>query len=229
MILGALSVGIGFGLQNVVNNYISGLILIYERPVQKGDIVEVNNLLGELVDIGIRRSNVRTFDGAEVIIPNSNLTSNDLINWTLSDKHKRLEIKVGVSYGSDPNLVLSILRKVAETNSMIVKIPAPLVLFDEFGSSSLNFRLLCWVLYDNGLSAKSNIGVEIFNAFAEKGIEIPFPQIDLHVKDSPGAEDLTEKKLKLFKRKDATVEAKDETKTDKSFIGSSSDADGSDD
>ena len=183
IVLGALSVGIGFGLQNVVNNYISGLILIYERPVQKGDIVEVNNLLGEVVDIGIRRSNVRTFDGAEVIIPNANLTSNDLINWTLSDKHKRLDLKIGVSYNSDPNLVLSILNEVATQNTLIVNFPPPKILFDEFGDSSLNYRVLCWVLLENSLQAKSNLSIEIFNAFAKKGIEIPFPQMDLHVKD----------------------------------------------
>ncbi len=217
IVLGALSVGIGFGLQNVVNNYISGLILIYERPVQKGDIVEVNNLLGEVVDIGIRRSNVRTFDGAEVIIPNANLTSNELINWTLSDKHKRLDIKVGVSYGSDPNLVLQILKKVATENTLIVNIPAPLVLFDEFGDSSLNFRVLCWVLLDNGLTAKSNIGVEIFNAFAENGIEIPFPQIDLHVKDTS--------KTTVLSKKIAKKVVKEDDSTTGSYFDGSGDAD----
>ena len=185
MILGALGVGIGFGLQNVVNNYISGLILIYERPVQKGDTVEVNNLMGDVVDIGIRRSTLRTFDGAEVIIPNSNLTSNHLINWTLSDKHRRLDIKIGVAYGTDPNLIIDLLKEVAEKNKMVVNMPAPMVLFDDFGDSSLNFRLLCWVLFSNGLTARSDIRVAISNAFKEKNIEIPFPQVDLHVKDTP--------------------------------------------
>ena len=206
IILGALGVGIGFGLQNVVNNYISGLILIYERPVQKGDIVEVNSLLGEVVDIGIRRSNVRTFDGAEVIIPNANLTSNELINWTLSDKHKRLDIRVGVSYNSNPNLVLSILQNITEKNPLVTNIPAPRVLFDEFGNSSLNFRILCWVLLDNALSVKSNLSVEIFNAFEENGIEIPFPQIDLHVKDAPTETILNKKKAEKITKNDPSIE-----------------------
>jgi len=185
LIVSALGVGIGFGLQNVVNNYISGLILIYERPVQKGDTVEVNNLLGDVVDIGIRRSTVRTFDGAEVIIPNSLLTSNQLINWTLSDKHRRLDISVGVAYGTDPTLVIDIMKKVAEDNTNVVKIPKPMVLFDEFGDSSLNFRLLCWVLFDNSMSTRSSLRVAISKVFEENNIEIPFPQMDLHVKDTP--------------------------------------------
>ena len=185
IILGALGVGIGFGLQNVVNNYISGLILIYERPIQQGDTVEVDNLFGEVVNIGIRSSNVRTFDGAEVIIPNANMTNNKLINWTLSDKHRRLDIRIGVSYGSDPNQVIDILTEVANQHPLVVNMPPPNVLFDEFGDSSLNFRLLCWVLFTDGIQTKSEIGVSVFEAFAKAGIEIPFPQIDLHVKDIP--------------------------------------------
>ncbi len=185
IILGALGVGIGFGLQNVVNDYISGLILIYERPVQQGDTVEVDNLFGEVVSIGIRSSNVRTFDGAEVIIPNANMTNNKLINWTLSDKHRRLDIKIGVSYGSDPNQVIGILRDVAEQHPQVVNMPPPTVLFDEFGDSSINFRLLCWVLFTDGIQTKSDIGVAVFEAFANAGVEIPFPQVDLHVKNIP--------------------------------------------
>ena len=204
MILGALSVGIGFGLQNIVNNFISGLILIYERPVQKGDTVEVENLMGEVMDIGIRASNIRTFEGAEVIVPNANLISNQLINWTLSDKHRRLEIKVGVSYGSQPNQVIEILEAVANKHPKVVKQPAPRVLFDEFGDSSLNFRLLCWVLFEDGIGTKSDISISIFNAFAEKGIEIPFPQMDLHLKDLPekeAKEEAVQKKIKEVREK----------------------------
>jgi small-conductance mechanosensitive channel len=203
IIVGALGVGIGFGLQNIVNDYISGLILIYERPVQKGDTVEVNNLMGEVVDIGIRRSNMRTFDGAEIIIPNAHLTSNQLTNWTLSDKQKRLDIRIGVSYGSDPNFIIHVMKKVAEENPMVLQIPAPRVLFNEFGDSSLNFRLLCWVMLENGIQAKSDISVSIFNAFAENGIEIPFPQVDLHIKDTTlqGKEELPKKRKPKFKAK----------------------------
>jgi len=183
MIVGALSVGIGFGLQNVVNDYISGLILIYERPVQKGDVVEVNNLMGEVIEIGIRRSTVRTFDGAEVIIPNANLTSNQLTNWTLSDKQKRLDIRIGVSYGSNPLEVKQILKEVAEQHPLVLNMPAPKVLFNEFNDSTINFRLLCWVSLENGIQVKSDLYTGIFEAFEKHEVEIPFPQMDIHVKN----------------------------------------------
>lgn len=183
IIMGALSVGIGFGLQNVVNNFISGLILIYERPVQVGDVIEVGNLMGEIKSIGIRASNIRTYDGSEVIVPNSNLISDQLINWTLSDDHRRLEIMVGVAYGTDPALVINVLKEVALANPQVVKYPTPFVMFNEFGDSSLNFRMLFWVLFENGLSTKSEVSVAIDEAFKKNNIEIPFPQLDLHVKE----------------------------------------------
>lgn len=113
MLVGALGVGIGFGLQSIVLNFISGLILIFKRPIQTVDTIEVNSLIGRVKDIGIRASNVITYDGAEVVVPNSNLTSNELINWTLSDSKRRVEMKVGTAYGSDPNQVLKLLKKVA--------------------------------------------------------------------------------------------------------------------
>lgn len=182
LLAGALGVGIGFGLQNIVNNFISGLILVYERPLSVDDTIEVENLLGKVKRIGIRSSNVRTYDGAEVVVPNGNLISNQLINWTLSDNKRRIEIKVGTSYGSDPNEVLKILEKVAMENEDTLKEPPPRALFEDFGDSSLNFRLLFWVPYDIGIGTKSDVSVGIFNTFKENNIEIPFPQVDLHVK-----------------------------------------------
>lgn len=186
LLAGALGVGIGFGLQNIVNNFISGLILVYERPLQVNDTIEVENLMGKVKRIGIRSSNVRTYDGAEVVVPNGNLISNQLINWTLSDNKRRIEIKVGTSYGSDPNEVLKILEKVAEENEDVMKEPPPRALFENFGDSSLNFRLLFWIPFDIGIGTKSDISVAIFNKFKENNIEIPFPQVDLHVKENPG-------------------------------------------
>ena len=183
LIAGALGIGIGFGLQNIVGNFISGLILIYERPVQSGDTIEVENLLGEVKRIGVRSSNVRTYDGAEVVVPNSNLVSNQLINWTLSDNRKRVEIKVGVAYGSDPNIVLELLREVARNHESVLSDPEPLALFNEFGDSSLNFRLLFWVPFQLGFTTRSDISIGIYNIFKENNITIPFPQVDLHVKD----------------------------------------------
>lgn len=196
IIMGALGVGIGFGLQNIVNNFISGLILIYERPVQVGDIIEVGTLLGEIKSIGIRSSNIRTYDGSEVIVPNSILVSDQLTNWTLSDDNKRIELIVGVAYGTDPILVTEVLKKVVDENVKVVKQPGPMVLFNEFGDSSLNFRLLFWVLFENGLSTKSEVAIAIDKAFKENNIEIPFPQLDLHMKkekESEGAIEDTNK------------------------------------
>ena len=185
MIAGALGVGIGFGLQNIVQNFISGLILIFERPIQVGDTVEVNNLLGRVKDIGVRASNVITYDGAEVVVPNSNLISNDLINWTLSDSRKRMEIKVGAAYGSNPNEVLRLIKEAALEHPDVVSDPKPRALFEGFGDSSLDFRLLFWVNFEQGLATQSDVAVAIYNKFAEHNIEIPFPQMDLHVKDVP--------------------------------------------
>lgn len=182
-IAGALGVGIGFGLQNIVNNFISGLILIYERPLQIGDTIEVENLLGKVNRIGVRSSNVRTFDGAEVVVPNGNLISNQVINWTLSDSIRRIELKVGAAYGSDPNQVIKLLATVAQSNPVVLQEPMPLALFDGFGDSSLNFRLLFWVAYDQSLVTKSEIAVGVYNIFKEHGIEIPFPQVDVNMKN----------------------------------------------
>jgi small-conductance mechanosensitive channel len=184
LIAGALGIGIGFGLQNIVSNFISGLILIYERPIQSGDTVEVGNLMGQVKRIGIRSSNVKTYDGAEVVVPNSNLVSNDLINWTLSDNRRRIEVKVGVAYGSDPNQVLELLKKVATDHERVLDDPEPLALFEEFGDSSLNFRLLFWVYFEDGFITKSDVAIGVYNILHENNITIPFPQVDLHVKDN---------------------------------------------
>lgn len=184
IIFGALGVGIGFGLQNIFNNLVSGLILAFERPIQVGDIIQIAslNLMGEVKDIGIRASTVRTFDGAEVIVPNGNLISNEMINWTLSDKRRRQEIIVGVAYGTDINKVLEILNDVVSENENVLKNPAPFIIFMGFGESSLDFRVLFWTPFDLGLSTKSAIGVAIDEAFKKEGIEIPFPQRDLHLR-----------------------------------------------
>ena len=200
LMAGALGLGIGFGLQTVVSNFISGLILVFERPIHVGDTVEVNNLLGTVNRIGVRSSSVITFDGAEVVVPNNNLIANDLINWTLSDSIKRVEILIGAKYGSDPNQVLKILMDAAMTSKDTLKSPAPQALFSEFGDSSLNFKLRFWVHYEVGLQAKSDISIAVYNMFAKQGIEIPFPQQDVYIKDMPSAA----KKIDPPKDKDQT-------------------------
>ena len=131
-------------LQNVVNNFISGLILVFERPVKIGDTIEVGAMLGEVRRIGIRSSTVRTYDGAEVIVPNGNLISAEVINWTLSDRMRRIKIPVGVAYGTDPQKVLDLLAGVAKDSNDVMRFPEPHALFLGFGESSLDFELRFW-------------------------------------------------------------------------------------
>jgi len=183
LVAGALGVGIGFGLQNLVNNFVSGLILIFERPIKIGDTIEVGELRGIVKRIGIRSSTVRTYDGAEVIVPNANLISNEVINWTLSDRLRRIEIKIGVAYGSDPKQVLEILQNLARKHPDVLDYPEPYAVFLGFGESSLDFSLRFWTAeYENWLQLHSNLAVEVNQALQEAGIEIPFPQRDLHVR-----------------------------------------------
>ncbi len=182
IILGAFSVGIGFGLQNIFNNLVSGLILVFERPIKEGDTVEVNTLLGEVKRIGIRSSVVRTYDGAEVIVPNGTLISNELINWTLSDAHRRVDVRVGVAYGTDPERVLEILRATAVENPKAIQEPEPRSYFLGFGDSSLDFRLLAWTDLEHRLELESELKVAINRKLKDASIEIPFPQRDLHVR-----------------------------------------------
>ncbi|SDS22745.1 Mechanosensitive ion channel [Formosa sp. Hel1_31_208] len=188
LMAGALGLGIGFGLQNVISNFVSGLILIFERPILPGDTVEVNNLMGTVNKIGVRSSKVSTFDGADVVVPNNNLVSNDLINWTLSSSLKRTEILIGTSYDSNPNQVLEILLECANNYPDLVKDPEPKALFSDFGDNSLNFRLRFWTHFSLSLQAKSDISIAIYNKFKEHNIEIPFPQQDVYIKDFPKPE-----------------------------------------
>jgi potassium efflux system protein len=182
IIAGALSVGVGFGLQNVVNNFVSGLILAFERPIQVGDSVEVGPLMGRVNRIGIRSSVVRTFDGSEVIVPNADFISKEVINWTLSDVTRRLIVPVGVAYGSNPHQVMDLLVRVAREQSDVLQEPEPYSLFTGFGDSSLNFELRAWCDFNEGLRVRTVLNLAIHDALAEAGIEIPFPQRDLHLR-----------------------------------------------
>jgi small-conductance mechanosensitive channel len=183
VILGAFGVGIGFGLQNIFNNLVSGLILLFERPIKINDTVEVGTLIGNVRSIGIRASNIRTFDGAEIIVPNGNLISNEVINWTLSDQKRRIEVIIGVSYGSDPNQVHDILMDVIKKHEDVIQDPEPVVLFNNLGESSLDFRCLFWTFnFGRWIVIRSEIIFAAFTALKEAGVEIPFPQRDLHLR-----------------------------------------------
>ncbi len=182
IVLGAFSVGIGFGLQNIFNNMVSGLILAFERPIKVGDVVQVGELMGTVKSIGLRSSIVRSFDGSEVIVPNGNLISDQMINWTRSDSNRRMDIRTGVAYGTDPEVVLALMEEIAADHPNVRKTPPPKAYFLEFGDSSLNFRLLAWVHIDSRLETESELMVTINTRLKEAGIEIPFPQRDLHIR-----------------------------------------------
>jgi small-conductance mechanosensitive channel len=173
LIAGALGVGIGFGLQNVVNNFVSGLILIVERPVSVGDLIEIGALTGEIKRIGIRSSSVRTSQGAEVVVPNSELISKEVINWTRSDRRRRYDIDIGVAQGSEPGQVMRLLLEAATEVPEIMSDPAPQAVFRGFGDKSLNFRLLAWVeAIDLGLQAQNALRVAMLRKLNSAGIVI---------------------------------------------------------
>lgn len=182
LIAGAFSVGIGFGLQTVVNNFVSGLILLFERPVRVGDRVQVGETIGEITEIGIRASRLRTVQGAEIVVPNGNLISSELINWTLSDIHRRLDIVIGVAYGTDPEKVVEILTEIADAEKLVLQDPPPQALFMGFGDSSLDFELRAWCPAREFFEIGSALRIAINRAFNDAGIEIPFPQHDLHLR-----------------------------------------------
>ncbi|QIR16205.1 mechanosensitive ion channel [Shewanella aestuarii] len=185
IVLGALGVGIGFGLQGIVNNFVCGLVLLFERPLREGDTIDVNNggSVGVIKKIGLRSTILETFDNADVIIPNADLISNQVTNWTLQNRQARLSVPVGVAYGSDVSLVSSILIDSAKNHPKILKSPAPYTLFMALGDSALNFELRAWLPdADDRLSVRSELYYEIVQKFAEANIEIPFPQRDLHIR-----------------------------------------------
>ncbi len=181
IIAGALSVGIGFGLQNVVNNFVSGLILLFERPIKEGDKIEIGSVSGVVEQIGTRASIIRTYQGAEVIVPNATLISNELVNWTLYDLRRRADIPIGVAYGTDPGTVMNILLDLAHEHPDVIDDPSPSVQFNGFGDSSLDFELRVWTIGDF-VQLSTELRVALTRALEDHGIEIPFPQRDLHLR-----------------------------------------------
>jgi small-conductance mechanosensitive channel len=190
LVTGALGVGVGFGLQNIVNNFLSGLILLFERPIRVGDTVEMKGLAGIVKRIGARSSTIQTGEDAEVIVPNSNLISNEVINWTLSSVRRRVGIQVGVAYGTEPEHVLSLLIEVAAAHSGVTRNPKPEAYFVGFGDSALNFELRFWTYQEDWFRLKSDVAVGLTKALREANIEIPFPQRELRIRNDGGtAED----------------------------------------
>lgn len=183
ILAGAFGVGLGFGLQNIVNNFVSGLILLFERPVKVGDTVQLGEYQGDLKRIGLRASVVRTLQGSEVIVPNGHLISEEVINWTFSDQQRRLEINVGVAYGNNPAEVIKLLTEAVSDHPDILKDPPPSCLFLGFGDNSLDFQARAWTgRTSQWVVVQSDIAVSMHEALAKANIEIPFPQRDLNLK-----------------------------------------------
>lgn len=180
---GALAIGLGFGMQTILKNFVSGLILLFERPFRVGDVLDVDGQKGTITNIGLRASVLQLWDGTETLIPNSSLLENKVTNWTYSNRKVRFAVSVGVAYGTDARQVIQLLNEAAERHGLVEKEPKPQILFTEFGDSTLNFELRFWVDITRASSPQvaSDLRLMIVGAFAEHGIVIAFPQRDLHL------------------------------------------------
>jgi len=190
---GAVGVGIGFGLQKVVSNFISGIIILLDKSVKPGDIIEIENVYGQIKSIGLRYISVLTLDGKEYIIPNEDLITKKVINWSYSNNLVRANVRVGVSYNSDVDQALNLLEKSVENIERILKNPPPKIFLQEFGDSSINLEIKFWIKDpENGIqNITSKVNKNIWQLFKENDIEIPFPQQDLHLKSvSPQIENI---------------------------------------
>jgi small-conductance mechanosensitive channel len=186
LIAGGISVGVGFGLQNIINNFVSGIIIFAERPIAIGDRVEVSGIAGRVVKISLRSTTVITNDNITMIVPNADFISQTVTNWSHGDLKVRIRVPIGVAYGSDIDLLEKVLLEIADENPKALKDPKPSVLFDSFGDNSLNFELALWTASMTTRPRRfiSTINFAIEKKLRENNIEIPFPQRDLHIRSS---------------------------------------------
>ena len=176
LLAGALGVGLGFGLQNIVANFVSGIILAFERPIQKGDMVQFGSLWGTVSGIGVRSTKIRSFDQSEVIIPNNDLITQQVTNWTLSDRRRRLSLPIKVAFGSDPRKVMEIMLKVAEEHPLTLNDQKPFAIFEGFGEYYIEFTLYFFIHTENFLVAKNEVGFNVLDALEQAGIQMPTPR-----------------------------------------------------
>ena len=185
IIAGALSVGIGFGLQSIVNNFVSGLILLFERPIKVGDWVVTSSGEGIVKKISVRSTEIETFERSSILVPNSELIANSVTNWTHKNRLGRVNIPVGVSYNEDPDRIIELLQSIPAKLDDVLEVPEPQVLFMGFGDSSLDFELRVFIAdVQKSIITRSKVRVEIFKLFRDENVEIPFPQRDLHIRSS---------------------------------------------
>lgn len=170
---GALGIGIGLGLQGLVQNFVAGLVLLFEQPIHVGDAVQLGELQGRIRRIGIRASILRTVQGAEVIIPNSNLIADQVINWTLSDRQRRLDLPLALSYDSQPDQVVTLLEEVAHRHPKVLPYPAPRAIFKSYGDNGINFELRVWTDYDDALDIQTDLAAGVYDAVAAAGLSFP--------------------------------------------------------
>jgi len=187
LVFGALGVGIGFGLQNVVNNFVSGVVLMFERPIQPGDVVDAGGISGTVRDIRLRATTIRTFDGADAVVPNGLLLSGNLTNWTMFDRSRRFEVTVGVAYGAEPAQVIAILAATVSATPGVVADPPPVVLMTGYGESALNFVIRAWTTdVSHWMHVRGELLQRVLAALQAAGIAIPYPQIDVNLRKLSG-------------------------------------------
>ena len=182
VVVGGLGVGIGIGLQNVVNNFVSGLLILFGRTVRPGDTIQIGQRWAKVVDVNIRNTVIKTSDNAIITVPNSNLISGELTNWTLNDPYFRAEIKVGVAYGADVATVERLLLEIAGADKRVLKTPEPRVLLSDLADSSMMFTLRIWFDVENDPYVQSDIRRKIVDVFEKNRIGIPYPQMDIHMR-----------------------------------------------
>ena len=188
IVVGALGVGIGFGLQTLVNNLVSGLIIAFEKPVNVGDVVEIGGQGGTMKSIGFRSSVISTWEGADLVMPNGDLLSAHLTNWTLGGSRKRMSITIGISYDADLQKAKSILTQILDNEERIAQNPGPVIQYEQFSSSSIDVRIYFWAKHmKDSFATRSDLIIAITAAFAQDGVEIPFPQqhVHLHTQANP--------------------------------------------
>jgi small-conductance mechanosensitive channel len=201
VLAGAFGVGIGFGLQGVVNNFVSGLILLFERPINVGDTIQAGDLVGEVRRIGARASTVRTSQGGDIIVPNAQLITERVTNWTLSDRLRRIDLPVGLNYGADPRKAIQLLEAVAGRQPNVLKHPPPRCLLLGYGDSSMNFQLRAWTdQFDKWSLISSDLACAVYDAVIEAGLQFPFPQREVHLVHDPGGDSTTERKRSTLRK-----------------------------